>query len=659
MTRSRAVLIVCTVIIVLAAWTGFTLVTARTSLIQGLGEIRQARADLRLVVLRRSPQHALVFAARDTSNAHRDFQSASAALRPLTPLIAHLGWLPEGDQIAAAPAAASLAVHVSGGLLLLLQGLQPVLEGWDPAGNPSSRLPTALQQIAQQRPVYNHGCRQLSDAQIERQQISVKPGSTLSSGLHSLDSEMPQLLALCHLVTVLPNLVGLQHAHSYVIVYQDENELRATGGFIGSVGRVTVRNGVATERFLGSGLYHENYTIASPDPMRLYNDEPYWLLRNANWSPDFPTSAALEHFFLALDLHWQSPDIIDVTIPAAAAVMEVTGPLYLPGYHRWVTASNVTRLTDYYTHWTENYGPSKAGNQDTRRKQFIRIVSARILKAIPKLSLAQWVKLGHVLGGAIARGDILMHFHNPQEQALVRQIGADGAVSPTLSDYLYVVDSNLSYNKLNPWVHLSVRQDVRVRSDGWLDTHLTLRFHNGPIPRFIVERQPGRTQDWKGPCAGACGTWNDYATFTRIYVPAGSEIVDQGGWTQPWTPGPAYGKMMFCGYLIVGHNQTRIVHIHYIVPPNVFLWSHGSRYRLLVQHQPGSHPDNLQVSFHDGTVNRAWSIRDPRTNWSTQTSIPFHTLRPIPLPGEPRPVVALGHWIEPHLYLGRSPHPGS
>lgn len=659
MTPPRVVLIVCTVIIVLAAWTGFNLLTARTSLTRGLGEMRQVRTDLRPSVLRRSPQRALAFAAENTSQAHRDFQSASAALHPLAPLIARLGWLPQGDEIASAPTAAALAVHVSDGLLLLLHGFQPVLADLNDAGNPSARLPIALQQIANQQPVYNHACLQLRDAQIERQRISVTRGSTLSSGLQSLDTEMPRLLALCHLMTDLPNLAGFRHAHTYIVVYQDENELRATGGFIGSVGRVTIRNGTANEHFLGSGLRHENYSIASPDPMRLYNDEPYWLLRNANWSPDFPTSAALEHFFLTLDLRWRSSDIIDVTIPAAAAAMEVTGPLYLQGYHRWVTAQNVASLTDYYTHWTGNHGPSKAGNQDTRRKQFIRIVTSRILKAIPKLSVGQWVKFGRVMSNAIARGDVLMHFHNPGEEALVRQIGADGAINPTPSDYLYVVDSNLSYNKLNPWVHLSVQQDVRVRAGGWLDTHLTLHFHNGPIPTFIVRRQPGRTQDWKGPCAGACGSWNDYASFVRIYVPAGSEIVDQSGWTQPWTPGPAYGKMMFCGYLIVRHNQTRIVHIHYIVPPNVFLWSHGSRYRLLVQHQPGSHPTSLQVSFHDRTVNRAWSIQDPRTNWSTQTSIPHRTLRPIPLPREPGPVVALDHWIEPHLYLGRSPHPGS
>lgn len=659
MTLPRAVLLLCTVIVVLVAWMAFTLFSARTSLTRGLGELHQVRGDLRPVVLRRSPARALALATHDTNSAHRDFQSASAGLHPLAPLVTRLSWLPGGDQIAAAPIAASLAVHVTDGLLLLLHGLQPSLAAWNGASGSSTRIPVALQQIVDQRPLFDRGCVQLQQAQALRQQLAVEPGSTLSSGLHSLDTEMPRLLALCRLVTVLPDLAGFQHAHSYVVVYQDENELRATGGFIGSVGRVTLRQGVATERFRGSGLRHENYTIASPDPMRLYNDEPYWLLRNANWSPNFPTSAALEHFFLALDLHWQSPDIIDVTIPAAAAAMEVTGPLYLRAYHRWVTAANVANLTDYYTHWAKSHGPSKAGNEDTQRKQFIRTVTASILKAIPKLSVAQWIKFARVMGRAVARGDVLMHFHNPSEQALVRQIGADGSISGTLSDYLYVVDSNLSYNKLNPWVHLSVRQEVRVRSDGWLDSHLTLRFHNGPIPGYIVRRRPGQTQDWKGPCAGACGNWDDYASFLRVLVPAGSEIIDQSGWTQPWTPGPAYGKMMFSGYLIVRHGQTRSVHIHYVVPPNVFLWSRGNRYRLVVQHQPGSHPDSLQITFRDGTVRRSWSVQRPHTDWVATKSIPHLALRPIPLPAATRPVVALGHWIEPHLYLGRSPHPGS
>jgi hypothetical protein len=146
----------------------------------------------------------------------------------------------------------------------------------------------------------------------------------------------------------------------------------------------------------------------------------------------------------------------------------------------------------------------------------------------------------------------------------------------------------------------------------------------------------------------------DYADFVRIYVPAGAQLLGQSGWTQPWSGGPAYRRTMFCGYLIVRDGQMRTVRLRYLTPPNSFSWSGGKRYRLLVQHQPANEVDALSVEVSQDGRSSSWRVVRPQTDWQHTLAIKPAPFAPIPLPRPTEPLVAPGHWIEPHAFLGYS-----
>jgi hypothetical protein len=615
----------------------YLLISARLLIGDGMKQINLARAEVNTTTSA-SADRALGRATRSIHHAYSDFSAANDRLEPLRPLLARLTWVPYvGDQLGAAAPATRLAATTSEGLLALLNGVRPALADAEHEKR-GHRLATLLTGIAGHRTSFQRAYTLFSSAMRLRAELPAHPSAQLASALGSVDRTLPPLRAAALGLERAPLLLGTPTPMTYFVAYQDPLELRPTGGFIGSFGLITVNHGSLKQQFEGSEIgKREKLLVPAPEPIRYYN-EIWWLLRDSNWSPNFPTTAALERYFVRMDLGVDPTGVINVTPQAAAAALAATGPIYIPEYHRWVNAGNLAQLTDYYSHWAPH--PSK---------QFIGIVGTRLISRIQSLDFHGWLQLASSLQNAVARGDLLMDFPDAQDERLVRLLGAGGAINGTTGDYLYVVDANLSYNKINRWVHDTIRYDVTIRPDRWLDARLTIRMWNQPEP-------PSRMSQGKGPAWGLMGGPDDYASYLRMLVPAGGQLVDQSGWRDPWTPGPAYGKMEFPGYVIVRRGRTAVIRLHYVVPPNVFSWSKGRRYRLTIQHQPGSHPDAIYVTVHDalGTT-RAWHLAHPLRTWSVTVPIVPRAVRPIPLPRQQPPVVAPGHWIEPHLFL-QGPH---
>jgi hypothetical protein len=656
MHRVRRILLILVPLVLLAlvALSGYTLLTARSELDRGITQLDAARAALQVSHVKASPNATLREARTAVRHAHVDFHAASTRLAPFAPLLRHLGWIPRvGLDLASAPALATTADDVTGGMTPLLRGLQPVAalfgKGHRGGGPVASRLSDRL---AAQQPHFRRACAAFSSATAAQRTIPHTLSARAAQAVHTLDDQLPRLRTFCKGLVLAPALLGHTRPVTYLVAYEDAMELRAPGGFLGSAGIVTVRNGVAKQSYQDVLSPNENLSLQPPEPVAYYNTER-WLFRDSNWAADFPTTAGLERFFYNLDFHHQARNIIDITPDGASALLAGVGPVYLPEYRLWVNAGNVGTLADFYAHWSATPGPLIVGgatsaiSSDAQRKQFIQIVAAHVLQRLQHLSAGEVFSLGQSLATAVTNKGILINFGDRGAQALAVATGASGQIDPTNHDYLYVVDSNLSYNKINPYVHVRYRYATTIRRDRWLDVHLTVHITDGPLPARLYH-------SGIGPGAGNLGKPTDYADFLRIFTPNGAQLIDQSGWTQPWSFGQVYGKTMFCGYIIVPNGTSGTVRLHYVVPANVFAGS-PSRYRLAVQHQPGSHPEAFTIVVRDEAdgASRTWTVQHPGHDWSAAMPVKRLPVSPVPLPQSiVHPIVAPGHWIEPHAYLG-------
>jgi hypothetical protein len=627
------------------------LIYARQSVDRGIHDLDMAQSALAPSVVKRSPTASLVRAQANVRSAQVEFSGAHSRIDLLGPILEHLSWVPHfGQDMAAAPSLSGTAVHLADGLAPLLAGLRPLAKEVQSGSRDRRNMMAVLTtRIRLSAPSFRVACDEFQGAENERARVPGSLSPTARRAVRRLDSRLPNLLKFCRGLLLAPAILGDPKPATYLVAYQDSQELRASGGFLGSAGVVRVHQGSVSQAFQGAEAPRENTSIPAPEPMVYYNYEFAWLFRDSNWAADFPTTAALERYFLALDFHEHVSNVIDLTPDGAAAFLSGTGPIYLPEYGRWVNARNVATLADYYAHWTKTPGPYQLANPEVRRKQFILIVSSHILHRLDHLSATQIVDLAESVGTSIGHGGVQFQFEDPRLEAYAESLGASGAVNATSADYLYLVDSNIAYNHVSPYLHVGIDYRATVRRDRWLDVHLSVHLTDGPLPARLLSQYRG-----EGPGAGLLGRNTDYADFVRIFAPAGAQLVDQSGWTQPWTPGPVYRKTMFCGFIIVRYLKSRTISLHYIVPPNVFSASGGTRYGLLVQHQPGGHPDWIRVAVRDaadGSTKR-WSVSHPLTDARFSRSVQNLPFTPIPLARTAlRPTVKPGNLIEPHAFL--------
>jgi hypothetical protein len=231
-------------------------------------------------------------------------------------------------------------------------------------------------------------------------------------------------------------------------------------------------------------------------------------------------------------------------------------------------------------------GPLRQGGPPgTVRKQFFSAVMRALLRRVQSLPLPQWPALALALRDEVAQGNLLLYDRRPDQESAIRTFGADGSMLPTSGDYLYIVDDNRSYNKLNPYVHERATYDVRIRPDLGLAVTLTIHYHVAPSPANL---------EGGGPYWGQWGNVHDYQDFLRVYAPPGAVLQYAHG-LDVWAPQPAYGRTQFAGRFLVREEHDATVTLRYTLPATVFQAEQFQRYHLTVQHQPGGDLSSLQV----------------------------------------------------------------
>jgi len=281
--------------------------------------------------------------------------------------------------------------------------------------------------------------------------------------------------------SLLPRVVGVGESKTYLLLFQNSNELRPTGGFIGSLGLVRFRNGVfqgiETLDVYDADGQLRGY-VAPPPPIEKYLGEAVWYLRDSNWDPDFPKSAARAAWFLDKELGEEVDGVVAINVDALERVLSIVGPVSLPGHGLVVDESSVARTLDDAIH--RDFSPGSRVKVDLLTSLQSEL-SRRVEESDPQ-ELARLSMLGLEL---LKDKHIQLFSLDPAVQSAILARGWGGSLLPEAPcarcehTWLSVNEANLGVNKVNDFISRRVEHQMVVSEDGVAHTvSLTLR-NNG------------------------------------------------------------------------------------------------------------------------------------------------------------------------------------
>lgn len=426
--------------------------------------------------------------------------------------------------------------------------------------------------------------------------VRIKQGITLLNQTATLTNDARPLLETA------PYILGMDSPRKYLVLFQNDAELRPTGGFITAYAVLQVSKGKIST--LDSG---DSYTLDSkftkkipaPQPILKYLPKvPYWNLRDQNLSPDFKVS--MDTFYPNYKLTG-SPAVdgiismdTQVLVELIRVIEEGIGkPLGVPGFGNFSAKNDPTCNCPQVFYALELYadveGPvvwdsvsgriiSKPANYG-QRKSFIGPIMYSILANIMAQPKSKMVDLFNTSMDLISKKHIQFYFLDDKAQAAVENFNLAGRVRDYTGDYLLVVDTNFAGAKTNTWVTYDANLKVTVSSDGTSDHTLTLTYKN---PQAYFEDPKTKLK--------LNGVFRDWL---RVYIPKGSQLVETTGFETGQATGDDLGKTVFEGFFTLTPLNTKTITLKYKSSAQK-----TSPYKLLIQKQAGAKDFFYQITVN-------------------------------------------------------------
>lgn len=432
--------------------------------------------------------------------------------------------------------------------------------------------------------------------------------------LHEYHAQLTQANGiLMNAPDLLTAVLGLNEERSYLILSQNSDELRPSGGYISTFGWMTVRSGRVT------GYSYSPTTTSSPNPppqsMADQVSVPNWWIRysqplyaawDGSWYADFPSTAAMAMWYYNSGNNPQSPvdGVIAIDILGFEAILEALQRVVVPGYEEVVTPENFRQIV---------YGIRELGLGDAAHKEFIAAVYQQIFKDWQTASSDAEIStrlLGEMLE-AVQKKHIMVYLADEQINQAAGSLGWSGAQIPAEGfDYLMVVDANLG-NKSNRSIFRQLTYDVDIQPNGTLNSRATVAYDYSDR---VASADPAVDPEFHGPL--------DYNNLLQVFVPPGSEIDSTSNLPQEPRVVDQHGQRIFVSRVRVAYDTTARFQYSYHTPALVETIGPYQRYRLLIQKQAGTQPNLVSVQVTLPANARAIGIMpEPATSYNLDRPI--------------------------------------
>ncbi len=376
---------------------------------------------------------------------------------------------------------------------------------------------------------------------------------------------------------ITPQVLGVPTAKNYLLLFQNDKEIRATGGFMTAYATLTINNGQVSattsddiyrldEKLLNVCLT-KICPLSPPAPIIKYLPEvsgkprSAWSMRDSNLSPDVATSAGeFERMYKLLGEGLPFDGIIYIDTQVVEQLIEVTGPIdvfgtkYSAEIDKRCNCPNVIYELEAYA--------EIAAKGEKDRKAVLGVLMQQILARSVGADVEKIPQLVETIATLANHKHVMFYMHDSATQKALSNLNWVGEIKDYNGDYIHINDSNFAGGKSNLYVEQTVTQEVKKDGSG-IKKKITIEYKNS---------QP-------------FGNWLNAINrdYVRFYVPKGSKLISSKGSEQEVTTIEDLGKTVFEAFVQVRPQNSRKLEIEYSVP-----YDPKGDYKILIQKQPGA-----------------------------------------------------------------------
>ncbi|MFA7675988.1 MAG: DUF4012 domain-containing protein [Candidatus Shapirobacteria bacterium] len=301
---------------------------------------------------------------------------------------------------------------------------------------------------------------------------------------------------------ILPEMLGIDgKKREYLVLFQNETELRATGGFIGNYGILSFQGGRLLN-FEIKDVYEADGQLKGhvepPMEIKTYLNEAKWFMRDANWNPNFPKASADIQWFLDKEINRKVDGVFGINLAVAKSILGVVGEIYVPDFKENINKENLYEEAEFYSE--DKFFPGS-----NQKASFLGSVGRQLFEDIKELKVKEQLNLVVVLIDLLEKNEIQLAFNDKNTALITENLGWNGSIyngkcskENCFSDYLFVVESNFGVNKSNYFLYRDMEQMVDISANS--------------VGRVLKINYENTAKDNK--LSGG-----DYKNYLRVYLP--------------------------------------------------------------------------------------------------------------------------------------------
>lgn len=389
-----------------------------------------------------------------------------------------------------------------------------------------------------------------------------------------------------------PEIAGAKgERKQYLILFQNDGELRPTGGFMTAYSVIWVEDGkvypdVSDDIYALDTRFTEKIEI--PEQLGRYlTTEKYFNLRDMNIYPDFAQSMELfnQNFQTVSGAPEELSGIIAIDTNVLVGLLEILGPINMPGYGTFSAEPGEKDLPQVVHALSEIITRPTPYIRDDRKGIIGPMMSATLNKAYQAPD-SVWPKLFEFAISQLEQKHIQVYFFDDEIQQAMESINAAGSMTPPQDgeDFLAIINANLGGAKSNFFISSEVTQLIEDKPvDGMLEKTVEISYKNN-------QKADNCNLEAGLLCLNATNR-----DWTRLYVPLGSELVQAQGFNNEALIYDENGFTIIEGFFTLEPESQAKLKITYKVP-----YTDTKNYKIKLWKQGGIDPVPFSMEVTGG-----------------------------------------------------------